>query len=66
MIEAARDGLTEHGFGMSSVRFICGTQDVHSELESRLSEFLGTEDTIIYSSCFDANTGLFETILGPE
>ncbi len=66
VIEAARDGLTEHGFGMSSVRFICGTQDVHSELESRLSGFLGTEDTILYSSCFDANTGLFETILGPD
>ncbi|MCH2516105.1 MAG: glycine C-acetyltransferase [Dehalococcoidia bacterium] len=66
VIEAARDALMEHGFGMSSVRFICGTQDVHSELESRLSEFLGTEDTILYSSCFDANTGLFETILGPE
>ena len=66
VIEAARYALMEHGFGMSSVRFICGTQDVHSELESRLSEFLGTEDTILYSSCFDANTGLFETILGPE
>ena len=66
VIEAARDALMEHGFGMSSVRFICGTQDVHSALESRLSEFLGTEDTILYSSCFDANTGLFETILGPE
>ncbi|HIF71580.1 MAG TPA: glycine C-acetyltransferase [Dehalococcoidia bacterium] len=66
VIEAARDALTEHGFGMSSVRFICGTQDVHSQLESRLSEFLGTEDTILYSSCFDANTGLFETILGPD
>jgi glycine C-acetyltransferase len=66
VIEAARDALTEHGFGMSSVRFICGTQDVHAELESRLSGFLGTEDTILYSSCFDANTGLFETILGPD
>mgnify|MGYP001175464753 CR=1 FL=1 len=63
VIEAAREALTEHGFGMSSVRFICGTQDVHSELESRLTSFLGTEDTILYSSCFDANTGLFETIL---
>jgi glycine C-acetyltransferase len=66
VIESAREALTEHGFGMSSVRFICGTQDVHAELETRLSSFLGTEDTILYSSCFDANTGLFETILGPE
>ena len=66
VIEAAREALTEHGFGMSSVRFICGTQDVHAELESRLSNFLSTEDTILYSSCFDANTGLFETILGEE
>jgi glycine C-acetyltransferase len=64
--EAARAAITEYGFGMSSVRFICGTHDVHTTLESRLSSFLGTEDTILYSSCFDANTGLFETILGPE
>jgi glycine C-acetyltransferase len=66
MVAAARDGLERHGYGMSSVRFICGTQDVHKDLEARLSAFLGTEDTILYSSCFDANTGLFETLLGPE
>ncbi len=66
VIETARDAIQEHGFGMSSVRFICGTQDVHAALEQRLSSFLGTEETILYSSCFDANTGLFETILGPE
>ena len=60
---AAKDALDAYGFGMSSVRFICGTQTVHKELEARLSRFLGTEDTILYSSCFDANTGLFETIL---
>ena len=66
VVEAARDAITEHGFGMSSVRFICGTHDVHTALETRLSSFLGTEDTILYSSCFDANTGLFETLLGPE
>ncbi|MCS5575264.1 MAG: glycine C-acetyltransferase [Pseudomonadales bacterium] len=66
VIEAAREAIAEHGFGMSSVRFICGTKDIHAQLESRLSSFLGTEDTILYSSCFDANTGLFETILGPD
>ncbi|MCH7739437.1 MAG: glycine C-acetyltransferase [Chloroflexi bacterium] len=66
VVEAARDAIAEHGFGMSSVRFICGTHDVHTALETRLSSFLGTEDTILYSSCFDANTGLFETLLGPE
>ncbi|WP_330961373.1 glycine C-acetyltransferase [Photobacterium sp. 53610] len=66
LIEAAKQGMDEHGFGMASVRFICGTQDAHKELESKLSAFLGTEDTILYSSCFDANAGLFETILGPE
>ena len=66
LVDAARAALERQGYGMSSVRFICGTQDVHKELESRLSDFLGTEDTILYSSCFDANTGLFETILGPE
>ena len=64
--EIAREELANHGFGMSSVRFICGTQDVHSELEARLSGFLQTEETILYSSCFDANTGLFETILGAD
>jgi glycine C-acetyltransferase len=66
LIEAAREGVAKHGFGLSSVRFICGTQDVHKRLERRLSEFLGMEDTILYSSCFDANGGLFETLLGPE
>jgi glycine C-acetyltransferase len=66
LIEAARAALPELGFGMSSVRFICGTQRVHKELEARLSRFLGTEDTILYSSCFDANGGLFETLLGPD
>lgn len=66
MIEAAKQGLDAYGFGVASVRFICGTQSVHKELEAKLSEFLGMEDTILYSSCFDANTGLFETLLGPE
>src|SRR5690606_25293381 len=60
------NGAAKYGFGLSSVRFICGTQDVHKELERRLSAFLGTEDTILYSSCFDANGGLFETLMGPE
>ena len=64
LVEAAQRALDRYGYGMSSVRFICGTQTVHKELERRLSAFLGTEDTILYSSCFDANTGLFETILG--
>ncbi len=63
LVEAAHAALDEHGFGMSSVRFICGTQDVHKDLENRLSRFLGTGDTILYSSCFDANGGLFETLL---
>ncbi|MFL6143887.1 MAG: glycine C-acetyltransferase [Labedaea sp.] len=63
MIAAAKDALERWGFGMASVRFICGTQEPHKELEARLSEFLGTEDTILYSSCFDANGGLFETLL---
>ena len=66
LISAAQEALGEFGFGLSSVRFICGTQTVHKQLESRLSEFLGMEDTILYSSCFDANTGLYETLLGPE
>lgn len=66
LIEAAKNGLDTHGFGLSSVRFICGTQDIHKDLEGKISEFLGTEDTILYSSCFDANAGLFETLLGPE
>ena len=63
---AAERGLKEWGFGMASVRFICGTQTLHKKLETRLSEFLGTEDTILYPSCFDANGGLFETLLGEE
>lgn len=66
LIEAAKEAVEKYGFGMSSVRFICGTQDVHKELENRISHFLGMEDTILYSSCFDANGGLFETLLGPE
>lgn len=63
---AAHEGLDHWGYGMASVRFICGTQSIHKQLEAKLSEFLGTEDTILYSSCFDANGGLFETLLGPE
>src|SRR5882724_7203704 len=66
VIEAARAALDERGYGLSSVRFICGTQDRHKELEAAISAFLGTEDTILYGSCFDANAGLFETLLGPE
>ena len=66
LLEAAQRALPRYGFGMSSVRFICGTQDVHRELERRLASFLGTEDAILYSSCFDANAGLFEALLGPE
>jgi len=66
LIKAAKAGMDEHGFGMASVRFICGTQDSHKHLEKKLSTFLGMEDTILYSSCFDANTGLFETILDKE
>lgn len=66
VIEASHKAIDSHGFGMSSVRFICGTQDLHKTLEQRISRWLGTEDTILYSSCFDANGGLFETILGEE
>jgi glycine C-acetyltransferase len=66
IIEAAHKGLDRWGYGLASVRFICGTQKIHRQLESRLSDFLGTDDTILYSSCFDANGGLFETLLGPE
>ncbi|MDG1280855.1 MAG: glycine C-acetyltransferase [Pseudorhodobacter sp.] len=66
LIAAGQEALTRYGYGMSSVRFICGTQAPHKALEARLSRFLGFEDTILYASCFDANTGLFETILGPE
>ena len=66
LIAAAKEALDSHGFGMASVRFICGTQDIHKELEAALTKFLGTEDTILYPSCFDANGGLFETLLGAE
>ncbi|TQV78309.1 glycine C-acetyltransferase [Denitrobaculum tricleocarpae] len=66
LIEAAKSALDSYGFGLSSVRFICGTQDIHKKLEAKMSGFLGMEDTILYSSCFDANTGLFETLLGAE
>ena len=66
IVAAAREALDRWGFGMASVRFICGTQELHRELERRMSEFLGTEDTILYSSCFDANGGVFETLFGPE
>ena len=66
LIDAAKRTYDERGYGMASVRFICGTQDIHKQLEERISHFLGTDDTILYSSCFDANGGLFETILGQE
>jgi glycine C-acetyltransferase len=66
LINAAKSGLDSHGFGMASVRFICGTQDIHKQLEATISDFLGTEETILYPSCFDANGGLFETILDAE
>ena len=66
IITTAKKALEEHGFGLSSVRFICGTQDLHLKLETRISTFFGTNDTILYTSCFDANGGLFETLLGPE
>jgi glycine C-acetyltransferase len=66
LVAAGQEALDRYGYGMSSVRFICGTQEEHRQLEARLSGFLGTEDAILYSSCFDANTGLFETLLGPE
>lgn len=66
LVEASKRAIDTHGFGMSSVRFICGTQDIHKELEGTISRFFGTEDTILYSSCFDANAGLFETLLGEE
>lgn len=66
LIRAAKDALDAYGFGMSSVRFICGTLDIHKQLEDTISRFLGTDDTILYTSCFDANGGLFETLLGPD
>jgi glycine C-acetyltransferase len=66
IIQAAKDALDTHGFGLASVRFICGTQDLHKQLEATISKFFGTDDTILYTSCFDANGGLFETILGEQ
>lgn len=66
LIQAARDGMDSHGFGMSSVRFICGTQDIHKQLEEKIAEFFGTEDTILYAACFDANGGVFEPLLTKE
>jgi glycine C-acetyltransferase len=66
VVQAAHEALTRYGYGLSSVRFICGTQDAHKRLEAKISEFLGADDTILYSSCFDANGGLFETLLGDE
>ncbi|WP_420022752.1 glycine C-acetyltransferase [Cereibacter azotoformans] len=66
LIDAARRGMDEHGFGMASVRFICGTQDIHRELEGRIARYLGMEDAILFAACFDANGGLFEPLLGPE
>ena len=66
VIEAAQQAIDTHGYGLSSVRFICGTQDIHKELEQKLSDFLGTEDTILYAAAFDANGGVFEPLLGPE
>src|SRR3954454_24512546 len=66
LIATAKEALDTHGFGMASVRFICGTQDIHKQLEDALTKFLGTEDTILYPSAFDANGGLFDTILGAD
>ncbi|MEO1256624.1 MAG: aminotransferase class I/II-fold pyridoxal phosphate-dependent enzyme, partial [Bacteroidota bacterium] len=66
VISAAKEAINSHGFGMSSVRFICGTQDIHKTLERKISEFLGMEDTILYAAAFDANGGVFEPLLGPE
>src|SRR5262249_45676410 len=66
IVEAAHDALRRYGYGLASVRFICGTQDLHKQLESKIAQFLGKDDAILYTSCFDANTGLFETLLGEE
>ena len=66
VVQAAKDTLDSHGFGMSSVRFICGTQDIHKTLEKKIAEFYGTEDTILYAAAFDANGGVFEPLFGPE
>jgi glycine C-acetyltransferase len=66
VIQAAKDTLDSHGFGMSSVRFICGTQDIHKTLEKKIADFYGTEDTILYAAAFDANGGVFEPLLGEQ
>ena len=66
LVDASKEGLEQWGYGLSSVRFICGTQALHKQLEQKVSQFLGTDDTILYSSCFDANAGLFETLIGPD
>ncbi|MEG1377252.1 MAG: aminotransferase class I/II-fold pyridoxal phosphate-dependent enzyme, partial [Myroides sp.] len=66
VVQAAKDALDTHGFGMSSVRFICGTQDIHKKLEQEIADFYGTEDTILYAAAFDANGGVFEPLLGAE
>ena len=66
MIKAAKEALDNHGYGMSSVRFICGTTDLHKDLERKVAEFFGTEDTILYAACFDANGGVFEPLLSEE
>src|SRR5260221_5235173 len=66
VVQAAHEALERWGYGLSSVRFICGTQSIHKMLETKLSEFLGTDDTILYSSCFDANGGVFENLPGPQ
>ena len=66
LIAAAKNAMDDHGFGMASVRFICGTQDIHRDLEKRLAGFLGKDDSILFAACFDANGGLFEPLLGPQ
>jgi glycine C-acetyltransferase len=66
VVKAAHDGLRDRGYGMASVRFICGTQDIHNELEKKLTDFLGTEDTVLFASCMDANAGVFDVVLGKE
>ncbi len=66
VIQAAKDALDSHGFGMASVRFICGTQDLHKQLEAKIADFFGQQDAILYAACFDANGGLFEPLLGPD
>jgi glycine C-acetyltransferase len=66
LVQAAKNAMDSHGYGMSSVRFICGTQDLHKELEKRIADYFGTEDTILYAACFDANGGVFEPLLTSE